>query len=321
VIQPYLPDDPYFRAYISTTGTKENRLIPGECYQQFSHILRLLLVKYLSNIFPSESATCGLGFAALVPTAEDPIMKVFTHDDFKSVYVSDPAASQGRIEAILNAIRSEVEIEQAFAAPLDDILAVHTKSLVQGVERQGLYDIAALAAGAAIQTAVAGLHEPAFGLIRPPGHHASADHHWGFCYFNNMAIALEHLRINGFIKKAHVLDFDLHYGDGTVNILGGKGYVSIHNPDESNRKHYLMEVAARLDSLNVDIIAVSAGFDNHIEDWGHLLYTEDYQEMGRMVYNTCKKLGIGSFGLLEGGYNHSVLGQNALAFLRGLQGL
>ncbi len=43
-------------------------------------------------------------------------MKVFTHDDFKSVYVSDPAASPGRIEAILKAIRNEVEFEQAFPA-------------------------------------------------------------------------------------------------------------------------------------------------------------------------------------------------------------
>ena len=248
-------------------------------------------------------------------------MKVFTHDDFKSSYVRDPAASPGRIEAVLRAISGEVELEQAFPAGQDDILAVHTKSLVHSVEGEGLYNIAALAAGAAIQTAIAGLKEPAFGLVRPPGHHASADHHWGFCYFNNMAIALEHLRSKGLIKKAHVLDFDLHYGDGTVNILADKGYVSIHNPDESSRDHYLREVASRLDALNVDIIGVSAGFDNHIEDWGHLLYTEDYQEMGRMVHNTCKKLGIGCFGLLEGGYNHSVLGRNVLAFIRGLQGL
>jgi len=247
-------------------------------------------------------------------------MKVFTHDDFKSVYTHDPAASRGRIEAVLEAIRSEVELELALPAGEDDILAVHTKSLVQGVEREGLYNIAALAAGGAIQTAVTGLSEPAFGLVRPPGHHASSDHHWGFCYFNNMAVALEHLRSNGLIKKAHVLDFDLHYGDGTVNILADKGYVSIHNPDESSRDHYLREVASRLDSLNVDVIGVSAGFDNHIEDWGHLLYTEDYQEMGRMVHDTCRKLGIGCFGLLEGGYNHSVLGRNVLAFLRGLQG-
>ena len=248
-------------------------------------------------------------------------MKVFTHDDFLSVYERDPAASPGRIEAILAAIRDEVELEQAVPAHQDDILAVHTKAHVQGVEREGIYDIAALAAGAAVQSALTGLKEPAFGLIRPPGHHASADYHWGFCYLNNMAIALEHLRSMGLIRTAHVLDFDLHYGDGTVNILGGRGYVSIHNPDESDRKRYLAEVSARLDSLDVDIIGVSAGFDNHIEDWGHVLYTEDYQEMGRMVHSTCKKLGIGCFGLLEGGYNHNVLGRNVLALLRGFQGL
>jgi acetoin utilization deacetylase AcuC-like enzyme len=248
-------------------------------------------------------------------------MKVFTHDDFKDVYTNDPAASSGRIEAVLEAIRGEVEFELASPAARDDILAVHTKPLIAAVENEGLYNIAALAAGAAVQTAAAGLEGPAFGLIRPPGHHASSNYHWGFCYFNNMAIALEHLRSKGLIKKAHILDFDLHYGDGTVNILGGKDYVSIHNPDQSDRVHYLKEVAARLEVLEVDIIGVSAGFDNHIEDWGRTLRTEDYQEMGRMVHDRCGRLGAGCFGILEGGYNHKVLGRNVLAFLRGLQGL
>lgn len=248
-------------------------------------------------------------------------MKVFTHDDFKSVYTSDPAASGGRIESIIDAIRVKFEFEECFPAGQDDIMAVHSKSLVQSVEREGVYNIAALAAGAAIQTAVAGLKEPAFGLIRPPGHHASADSHWGFCYFNNMAVALEYLRSNGLINKAHVLDFDLHYGDGTVNILGGKGYVSIHNPDRDDREEYLNEVARRLESVEVDIIGVSAGFDNHVEDWGGVLLTDDYREMGRMVNNRRQKLGAGCFGLLEGGYNHSVLGLNVLAFLEGLSGM
>lgn len=248
-------------------------------------------------------------------------MKVFTHNDFLDVYVSDPAASKGRIEAILNEIKDEVVLEEAYPAGEDDILAVHSRSHVQSVERARLYNIAALAAGAAIQAAVAGLDEPAFGLVRPPGHHASSDYAWGFCYFNNMAIALEHLKAKSHIRKAHVLDFDLHYGDGTVNILGGKGYVSIHNPDAIDRKSYLLEVASQLDSIDADIIGVSAGFDNHIEDWGHTLHTEDYQEMGRMVHSTCRHLKIGCFGLLEGGYNHGVLGKNVRAFLRGLQGI
>ena len=247
-------------------------------------------------------------------------MKVFTHNDFLDVYVSDPAASHGRIESILDAIRDEVTLEEAYPAGEDDILAAHTKAHVQGVTRMGLYNIAALAAGAAIQTALSGLEEPSFGLLRPPGHHASTDHSWGFCYFNNMAIAMEHLRANGHIKRAHILDFDLHYGDGTVNILGGKGYVSIHNPDEGDRKSYLAEVAKELEAARADIIGVSAGFDNHIEDWGHVLHTEDYREMGRMIHNICSSRKIGCFGLLEGGYNHGVLGRNVRAFLKGLEG-
>ncbi len=247
-------------------------------------------------------------------------MKVYTHNDFSSVYTMDPAASQGRIEAILRAIEGEVTLEDACPAGEDDILAVHTKRHVQGVTRAGLYNIAALAAGGAVQAALTGLEEPAFALIRPPGHHASADSSWGFCYFNNMAVALEHLRSAGRIRKAHVLDFDLHYGDGTVNILGDKGYVSIHNPDQGDRKSYLAEVAERLDRLTVDVIGVSAGFDNHVEDWGSTLLTEDYREMGRMVFETTRRLKIGCFGILEGGYNHNVLGINVRAFLRGLRG-
>ncbi|MEN6440827.1 MAG: histone deacetylase family protein [Syntrophobacter sp.] len=248
-------------------------------------------------------------------------MKVFTHNDFLSVYVRDPAAAQGRIEAVLNALRGEVEFEEALTAGEDDILAVHTKAHVQSVSSMGLYKVAALAAGAAIQTAEAGMVRPCFGLIRPPGHHASSDHAWGFCYFNNMAIALEHLRSSGMIKTAHVLDFDLHYGDGTVNILGSKGYVSIHNPDAEHREDYLAEIAERLQSIEVDVIAISAGFDNHIEDWGHTLHTEDYREIGRMVHAACARLRAGCFALLEGGYNHGVLGSNVREFLRGIQGV
>lgn len=248
-------------------------------------------------------------------------MKVFYHDDFRQVYVSDPAAAAGRIEAIVAAIKGEVTFEEAMPAAADDIEAIHGVYHIRYVTREGLYNIAALAAGAAVQAAEAGLDEPSFALIRPPGHHASADSSWGFCYFNNMAIALDHLKRNGRINKAYVLDFDLHYGDGTVNILRGKGYVTIHNPSAQDRKSYIREVQEGLAEADVDIIGVSAGFDHHVQDWGGLLETEDYQTMGRLVYETAKRLGCGCFGVLEGGYNHQVLGQNVRAFLRGLRGL
>jgi acetoin utilization deacetylase AcuC-like enzyme len=248
-------------------------------------------------------------------------MKVFYHDDFRQVYVSDPAAAPGRIEAILAAIRDEVVFEEPLPAAADDIGAIHSPYHIQYVTRQGLYNISALAAGGAIQAATAGLSEPSFALIRPPGHHASADSSWGFCYFNNMAIALDFLKRTGQIKSAYLLDFDLHYGDGNVNILQEKGYVTIHNPSSHARKNYLAEVEAGLAAATDDIFGVSAGFDNHVQDWGGLLETEDYQIMGRMVWEAAQSRGAGCFGILEGGYNHQVLGQNVRAFLRGLRGL
>ncbi|HOV86208.1 MAG TPA: histone deacetylase family protein [Syntrophobacteraceae bacterium] len=248
-------------------------------------------------------------------------MKIITHSDFRQVYVSDPAAAPGRIEAILDAIGDEVTLEEAIPAGWDDIEAVHTARHIENVTRRGLYSISALAAGAAIQAATLGLEEPSFALVRPPGHHASADSSWGFCYFNNMAVALDHLRRAKRITKAYVLDFDLHFGDGTVNILEPKGYVTIHNPEDDDRESYLKEVELSLQRAQMDIIGVSAGFDNHRLDWGGLLNTEDYQVMGYLVHETAVKRGIGCFGVLEGGYNHSVLGQNVRAFLRGLRGL
>ena len=247
-------------------------------------------------------------------------MKVVTHDDYCQVYIHEPAAAPGRIESVLEVIRNEVELEEAMTAGYDDIAAVHTESHIEGVTKRGLYKIAALSAGGAIQAANIALSEPAFALIRPPGHHASSDYSWGFCYFNNMAVALEHLRRHGKINTAYVLDFDMHYGDGTVSILKDRGYVAIHNPDMDDRKEYLKEVEAHLSHAKADIIGVSAGFDNHILDWGGVMRTEDYQQIGKMIHHTCRKLGIGCFALLEGGYNHQVLGHNVLAFLRGMQG-
>jgi len=245
-------------------------------------------------------------------------MKVVTHPDFLQVYTKDPAAAPGRLEAVLEAIRDQVRFEEPLPAAWDDIEAVHTRRHIQRVEREGLYNIAALAAGAAVLAAEIGMEQPCFGLVRPPGHHASADSSWGFCYFNNMAVALEHLRREGRIRTAYVLDFDLHYGDGTVSILREKGYVAIHNPEADHRKVYLREIERHLQSAHVDVIGVSAGFDNHVLDWGGLLLTEDYETIGRLVRRAADRMRAGCFGLLEGGYNHSVLGQNVSAFLRGL---
>jgi len=245
-------------------------------------------------------------------------MKVFFHNDFCRIYTSDPAAESGRMEAVVQAIESEVEWITPEPADDEDIAVAHSKNHISYVRNIGLYDIAALAAGAAIKTATAGLENPSFGLIRPPGHHASASSCWGFCYFNNMAIAIEALRKKGKIKSAYILDIDMHYGDGTVNILGGKDHITIHNLNTHDRKAYLKEIENAMTSCKADIIGISAGFDNHIEDWGGVLHTYDYFEIGRMVREAAERNNGGCFGILEGGYNHQVLGQNVLALIRGL---
>ncbi len=246
-------------------------------------------------------------------------MKVVFHEDFRSSYTSDPAAEAGRMEAIEMAIRDRVTWVAAIPATEEEIAAVHTRAHMDRVRREGVYGIASLAAGGAIQAATIGLDEPCFALIRPPGHHASEASSWGFCYFNNMAIALEKLRREKRIEKAFILDFDLHFGDGTVNILAGRGYVKILNPSSSDRNEYLRDVRQQLLAERFDIVGVSAGFDNHVEDWGGLLTTDDYREMGGMVRDAVAKNGGGCFAVLEGGYNHRVLGRNAMAFLEGIE--
>jgi acetoin utilization deacetylase AcuC-like enzyme len=246
------------------------------------------------------------------------MMKVIFHEDFYKVYTSDPAAAAGRMEAIVEAIESQVELVGAQPATQKDIEAAHTKSHIDSVRRSGLYDIAALAAGGAVQAAGIGLAEPAFGLIRPPGHHASADFAWGFCFFNNIAVALQALKNKGQIKTAYVLDIDLHYGDGTVNILGSKDYVTVHNVEATDRQTFLAEIEKEMDDCRVDLIGISAGFDNHRDDWGGLLLTEDYFKIGQLVKAAARRFGAGCFGILEGGYNHQVLGQNVMALIEGL---
>jgi acetoin utilization deacetylase AcuC-like enzyme len=99
-----------------------------------------------------------------------------------------------------------------------------------------VYDVAILAAGGAMLTAATALAgEPAFGLLRPPGHHASPDSHWGFCFFNNMAVAVERLRRQGLIGSALILDIDLHFGDGTDRFFANIPEVEVINIESRRR--------------------------------------------------------------------------------------
>ena len=75
-----------------------------------------------------------------------------------------------------------------------------------------------------------------------------------------------------------------------------------------------------MNNCRADLIGISAGFDYHVSDWGALLHTEDYEEIGYRVRADADSNGGGCFAILEGGYNHEVLGENALALIRGMAG-
>ncbi len=245
-------------------------------------------------------------------------MKVVFHPDFHTTYTSDPAAAPGRMQAILEVIEPHAELVAPEPAPLEAIQAVHSEEHIAMVRGRGLYPIAALAAGGALAAAELGLREPALALIRPPGHHASAGSSWGFCYFNNMAVALMELKRRGAIQSAFVLDIDLHYGDGTVNILGGRPWVEVYNVEARTREPYLEEVARVMADCKAGLIGISAGFDMAQEDWGDVLAVDDYHRIGRLVREAAGRSGGGCFAILEGGYNHQVLGRNVLALMQGM---
>jgi acetoin utilization deacetylase AcuC-like enzyme len=240
----------------------------------------------------------------------------------------DPAASAGRLEGIMKALSKNPKntILTPTSAIKEDILRAHTQRHYNYIKNNSLlYDLASLAAGGAILAAEEAYNgNPTLAVIRPPGHHASADSCWGFCYFNNISISLLKLYSEKKIKSAFVLDFDLHTGDGNINILQHRSddfRVKILNPDASGRTAYMKEVEDYLHKLSdIDIFVASAGFDQGIEDWGHLLYPEDYYELGMLMKEYSTKLCKGKrYALLEGGYNHTALPINVESFCEGFE--
>ena len=225
------------------------------------------------------------------------------------------------MESIVTELPPQYDLVTPEPALLADIQLVHTNWHIASVQRRTeTYDSALLAAGGAVKAAgIAAGGEPSFGLIRPPGHHASPDHCWGFCFFNNIAVSIARLRQDGKIDTAVILDIDLHFGDGTENIFSTIPEVVYYHPESRGRHEFVDSISSFLEDRKADLIAVSAGFDRHEDDWGGQLTTEDYRTIGQLVKEFSERVCQGRrYGLLEGGYNHDVLGRNVRAFVEGM---
>ncbi len=281
-------------------------------------------------------------------------MKIVYSKRFEERYSTNPVESPDRARLPAQAL-----VGREFAEPLpassDDVSRVHSPEHIERVRQKGMLQPALLAAGGAClaaELALAG--EPAFALIRPPGHHASATHAWGMCYFNNMAVAVRKIegrigggpegRMDGRIEgemegqiegvaagrkgKVLIIDIDLHFGDGTVSIFRWDDMVKIVNIGaidagfdylKLDRTGYLDQVERAVAITDFDLVAVSAGFDTYIEDWGGLLTLSDYREIGRIVREGAEEKCEGRrFAILEGGY-HSDIGLCVKSFVEGFE--
>ncbi|HNR12554.1 MAG TPA: histone deacetylase family protein [Thermodesulfobacteriota bacterium] len=252
-------------------------------------------------------------------------MNVIFHEKYYHTYESDPAAAPGRMEPIIRELKQHPDYRFITPAPATstDILQAHSRRHIDYIKQDPIvYEMALLAAGGAIKAAeLACAGEPSFACIRPPGHHASFDSAWGFCFFNNMAVSLLKLKMEGRITSAFILDFDLHTGDGNINILLKHDGLTILNPRSHTEEDYLKEVEAELAKAgDFDIVAASAGFDEYVKDWGQKLSTNAYRTIGALLKDFSEKHCRGRrYALLEGGYYHQDLGINVHAFCEGFR--
>ena len=214
------------------------------------------------------------------------------------------------------------------------------------------------AAGAvveAVDQVLAGDLDNAFCAVRPPGHHALSGTAMGFCVLNNVAIGALHALAQG-LERVAVIDFDVHHGNGTEEILGrvegGDERVFMasffqhpfypYSGTESTRENMVnvplpagsdgTRVRAvvedlwmpRLERFRPQMVFISAGFDAHREDdLGRMgLVEADYIWMTERLMDLARRHCGGKLvSSLEGGYNLSALGRSVAAHVRTLADL
>ncbi len=282
---------------------------------------------------------------------------------------------------LITGVSDALEHFEAPQAPLADIELAHTRSHI--AELRGLTDWlreemdaggpsytqvdpdtsinvhtwkaalrAAGAAMAATDAVMAGELENAFCAVRPPGHHACRDKAMGFCFFNNVAVAAKYALERHQLKRVAVVDFDVHHGNGTENILAGDERVLMvsffqhpfypYSGDQAPAANMVnvpvpaytkgMDVRElidmmwmpRLEAFKPQMIFISAGFDAHRDDdMGQMGLTEqDYTWITQRIKDVAKKHAQGRIvSCLEGGYAMRALALSVEAHLRVLADL
>jgi acetoin utilization deacetylase AcuC-like enzyme len=204
---------------------------------------------------------------------------------------------------------------------------------------EGIYSHALLSAGATLLAA----EKNSFSYMRPPGHHAGINGPalgagtLGFCYFNNIAFAVKKLGL-----QTLIVDIDGHHGNGTQEIFQDDPkvtFVSLHRhpaypysgftpkgnclnfplPYSTGNDIYIKTLKKALDEVKIDdieLVAVSAGFDTHEGDIVSLGLTgSSYREIGRILGSLNKPI----FGTLEGGYIGEYVGADVHQLISGIE--
>ncbi|MDP2370329.1 histone deacetylase family protein [Rhodoferax sp.] len=235
----------------------------------------------------------------------------------------------------------------------EDILAggpTHTQVDPDTSMNVSTWDAALRAAGAALaatDAVMAGELENAFCAIRPPGHHACRDKAMGFCFFNNVAIAAKYALERHGLKRVAIVDFDVHHGNGTEDIVAGDQRILmvsffqhpfypmggtfsnasnlVNLPVPAYTKgpavRELIEASwiPRLEAFRPEMIFISAGFDAHRDDdLGQMgLVEQDYAWITDRLKDVARRHASKRIvSCLEGGYNLSALARSVEAHIR-----
>ncbi len=205
---------------------------------------------------------------------------------------------------------------------------------------------------AATDAVMAGDLENAFCSVRPPGHHACKSEGMGFCIFNNVAVAARYALERHGLQRVAIVDFDVHHGNGTENIVAGDQRILMlgffqhpfypYGGAQSHASNLLnVSVPAftrgdairdlvkeqwlpRLEAYRPEMIFVSAGFDAHRDDdLGQMgLLEDDYAWMTRQIKAVADRHAQGRIvSCLEGGYNLDALARSVEAHVRVLADL